>query len=326
VHNSKSADSHLTLAAAIPTWKRSRQLRNLLYSLHRQVRLPDEVIIACRDNDDEALSVVKNWAKSSPLASRRKVVKVYEEGHLPPLVALLQVCESDILCQIDDDAIPRDDWLMRLENDFRDPRIGGIGGKVINHGKDDNRFILNRAEIMTPRKLSWFGRSGRCGPARQTNSSLLEADCFLGGNMAVRSKALSGCIDLKLNGGSATLYEIDLGLNLRRKGYQLFYDPEVLVDHYPAPRRNGVQRGWNPQECYWYAHNLTYICLKHLPWYGRLAFLSYFFIGGQWGCPAPLTYLFGLVNGRYSSLKQQFLPSLRGRLAGIRSHMDLKIP
>ena len=142
--------------------------------------------------------------------------------------------------------------------------------------------------------------------------------------MAFRKEALVDCIDLTLNGGSAPLFEIDIGLNVRKKGFQVFYDTEAIVDHYPAPRKIDVQRGWNPKQCFWYAHNLTYICLKHLRWYGKLAFLFYFFVGGQWGCPALITYILGVIRGRPPSWRQQFLPSLKGRLTGIRFYAEVK--
>lgn len=313
----------LTITVVIPTWRRMTQLVRLLKSLSQQVRLPDEVIVACRHNDYDSINAVEDWAKSSPLAFIHKVVKVYDEGHLPPLLAALGVCKSEIFCQIDDDAIPHEDWLMYIEKDFNDPSVGGIGGKVIHHIQKDKAFDSMRQEVETPGKLSWFGRSGKFDGSNKTNGNLFEADCFMGGNMAFRTRALINSIDLTLNGGSAISYETDIALNVRRKGFKLFYDPRVIVHHYPAPRKIEATRGWNSKECFWYAHNLTYICFKHLSWYGKLGFIFYFFIGGSWGCPGLLTYLLSLILGCSVSWREQFLPSLRGRFAGLKSYFRI---
>lgn len=311
-------DSKITLAVVIPTWSRPLQLRRLLHSLHHQIRQPDEIVVACRSGDSASTHVVSNWKKCSHLASKVKVVEVPETGHIPPLVKALQVCESDIFCQIDDDAIPRKDWLTTLEQDFNNFHLGGICGKVINHIEGNPG--LDGSMVSAPAKLSWFGRQGKCGRKPQINGSLFKANCFSGGNMAFRKNALIGSFDMRLNRGDSIAYETDLALNVQAKGFRVLYDPRAIVDHYPAPRKIDTQRGWNSKECFCYAHNHTYICLKHLRWYGKLSFFIYFFIGGQWGCPAPITYILSLISRRPVSWREQFIPSMRGRLKGIRTY------
>jgi GT2 family glycosyltransferase len=316
----QQAGQAMTFCVVIPTWRREKQLKALLDSLPRQRRLPDEIIVACRPDDRESLQAVTEWAASSPLSSRHQVAQVREEGHLPPLIAALELCRSDVFCQIDDDAIPREDWLLQLEHDFRQPRAGGVGGTIVNHRDQSVDQSLDRPDIEIPGRLSWFGRSGNHGRPVQDAGGLYDADCFVGCNMAFRTDALRGSIDLNLNGGSAFSYETDIALCVKAKGYRLFYDPKSVVDHYLVPRSIAAQRGWNARECFVYAHNLTYICFKHLSWYGKLGFLVYFFLGGSWGCPGPATFFLGLCTGRRPSFRQQFLPAMQGRLAGLASY------
>jgi GT2 family glycosyltransferase len=306
----------------IPTWRRPQSLTALLESLECQTRKPDETIIVCRNDDWESINAIKKWAAKSPLAPKHKLVNVHQKGHLPPLIAALNACESDIFCQIDDDAIPRIDWLSKLEQVFQDSSIGGVSGIIIDHinSSESASSSESQKKVLVPGKLSWFGRSGPHGSLIKSERPLFDANCFLGSNMAFRTNVLVGAIDLCLNGGSATHYETDIALNVQRRGYQLGYDPEIVVDHYRASRKIHVKRGWNPDECYQYAHNLTYICLKHLKWYGKLAFLFYFFVAGQWSCQAPITYLLGILSGHPVSWKKNLLPSSRGRLAGIMSY------
>jgi len=307
-----------TLAVVIPTWLRHRQLRALLDSLHQQARLPDEVIVVCRGSDQDSIAAVGDWDRRSAGSLRHKIVEVREEGHLPPLIAALASCEADVFCLIDDDAIPRRDWLAQLAKDFSDPGVGGIGGKIINHSDPEQS---GRPSVEIPSRLSWFGRSRNYRPAEQAGEGRLPAaDCPVGCNMAFRRIALEGAFDMVLNDGSAISYETDVALNVKGKGFGVFFDPDSVVDHYLEPRKIASKRGWNAQECYVYAHNLTYICFKHLPWYGKLGFLVYFFLGGSWGCPGPLTFLLGCVTGRPVSWREQFLPSMKGWLRGVQSY------
>jgi glycosyltransferase involved in cell wall biosynthesis len=310
----------ITLSVVIPTWRRPVQLRALLDSLQKQTRRPDEVIVACRGDDYDSLKMVDDWADASPLSSCLKVVKVSEEGHLPPLIAALKICESDIFCQIDDDSIPREDWLLRFEMDFKSPLIGGIGGAVISHKAKASNFGYDRPTLESPSKLSWFGRSGKHRNLGNSDNDLLDADCFIGTNMAFRKRALEGTIDMKLNAGSAISYETDIALSVKEKGFQLYFDPKAIVDHFPGPRSSGTKRGWNSGECFVYAHNLTYTCFKHLKWYGKLGFIVYFFLWGSWGCPGPMTLILGFCSRRRASFEQQFIPSMKGRLAGLVSY------
>jgi glycosyltransferase involved in cell wall biosynthesis len=303
-----------TLAVFIPTYRRPAQLARLLAALEAQTRLPDQIIVAARDGDQATISALAEWAGSSPLAPRHSVVGVQVAGHLPPILAGVEVCSCDVFCQIDDDAIPAGDWLQRLEEDFLDPAVGGVGGKVLNHLQPDAE-----PEVLEPGTLSWFGRSGPCCA---TKGDLPEARCPLGGNMAYRTEALSGAVDLALNGGSAVSYETDVALNVRAKGYRFLYDPRVVIDHYPAPRHIDVARGWNAEECFVYGHNLTYICLKHLKWYGKAGFFVYFFLGGTWGCPGVATYLLSLCRGGALTFSGHLVPAMRGRVAGIRSFLQ----
>ncbi|SNB46131.1 glycosyltransferase family 2 protein [Geobacter sp. DSM 9736] len=303
-----------TVAVLIPTYNRPLQVSKLLHALSGQERLPDQVIVAVRHDDDLTKRAVDLWASLSPLAARLTRAAVYEKGHLPPLIAGAEACTCDVVCIIDDDAIPVAGWLKHLGDDFRDPEIGGIAGKVLNHVEPNAPPV-----VMEPGRFSWFGRSGAYGGPSPGTPHLLEADCPLGGNMAYRTQAVQQAIDMVLNGGSAISYETDIALNVKKKGYKTYYDPRVVIDHYPAPRHIDVRRGWNADECYMYAHNLTYICMKHLGWYGKIGFFIYFFLGGTWGCPGVATYILGMCLGRGLTLRDHLLPAMRGRLEGLKT-------
>jgi GT2 family glycosyltransferase len=274
------------------------------------------VIVACRRNDDESIKAVNEWPHY-----QCKIAYVYDEGHLPPLLAALEICESKIFCLIDDDAIPERNWIEKLVQHFRDPTIGCIGGRInMYEAIGENNEMVKTADFI-PGRMSWFGRSYNHLPVNLNSSELYDADCFGGSNVAFRTRLLKGVIDITLNLGTAAKYETDIALNIKEMGYRVLYDPQLVVDHYAAPRAIDIERGYNAKQCHCYAHNLTYLCLKHLRWYGKVVFLVYFFIGGQWPCPAPLTYCLSFFSGNKISMREQLLPSIQGRFEGLKSYI-----
>lgn len=309
-------NSQKEIAIVIPTWRRVKQLTDLLNALREQTQSPNEVIVACRWNDDESIKTVNEWPHY-----QCKIAHVHDEGHLPPLLAALEICESEIFCLIDDDAIPNQNWIQRLSKHFSDPNVGCIGGRInMFEAVGKNNEMVKTADFI-PGRMSWFGRSYNHLPVNLNGSKLYDADCFGGSNIAFRTRILRGAIDMTLNLGTAAKYETDIALNIREMGYRVVYDPELIVDHYAAPRAINIERGYNAKQCHCYAHNLTYLCLKHLRWYGKAVFLVYFFIGGQWPCPAPLTYLLSLLGRNKITIREQLLPSIQGRFEGIKSYI-----
>jgi GT2 family glycosyltransferase len=310
----------LTIGLGIPTYKRPKKLYKLLNSISRQTRYPDEIIIACRYNDSETISIADKWSKLLYRNCKVKVIKVYEKGHIPPIIEALKYCECEIFCQTDDDAIPRKNWLQKIEKDFEDQKVGGITGKVINHIKDKYNKKAKKVKISESGVLSWYGKTVPI-KSNKKKDQLVDAICFKGGNMAFRSSILRRAIDLRLNGGAAAHYEIDIALTVKKKGFKTYYDSQAIVDHYPAPRMTPYVRDKNSKGHFWFAHNYTYICMKHLKWYGKIIFFIYYFIGGQWESPGIVTYLLSnLFRNRVSFLKQ-LLPSYLGRFAGIKSYI-----
>jgi GT2 family glycosyltransferase len=309
-------NSQKEIAVIIPTWRRAKQLKELLNALREQIQPPNEVIVACRWNDDESIKVVNEWPHY-----QCKIAYVSDEGHLPPLIAALKICKSEIVCLIDDDAIPIQTWIQRLSEHFSDSNIGCIGGRINLYEAVGTNGEMVKISDFIPGRMSWFGRSYNHLPVNHNSTKLYDADCFGGSNMAFRTSLLRNGIDMTLNLGTAAKYETDIALNIKKMGYRVVYDPKLVVDHYAAPRAIDIDRGYNAKQCHCYAHNLTYLCLKHLRWYGKIFFLVYFFIGGQWPCPAPLTYFLSLFGGNKISMKEQLLPSMQGRFEGIKSYI-----
>jgi GT2 family glycosyltransferase len=171
-----------------------------------------------------------------------------------------------------------------------------VGGRDWLHydGKADDgaRKVVGRVQ--------WFGRVignhhlGVGGPR--------SVDVLKGVNCAYRRTVLQciGFDERMLGTGAQVHWELSLGLQLRRAGWKLIYDPAVAVDHYPAPRYGEDQRDryeWTNA-----AYNETLSLLEHVTPMRRLVFIIWAILVGTRSSPGLVQWL-------------RFLPR-EGRLAG----------
>lgn len=220
----------LTIGVLICTYKRADTLARCLTALTAQIRSPDDVIVVVRETDHETRAFLEERANDS-LPLRIRIVNA------PGLVAArnvgLETCCTDVLAMVDDDTVPHSDWLYLISEHFeRNPNLGGLGGRDRYH--DGTRFDERRKSVVG--KLQWFGRGvGEhhlgFGPSR-------EVDILRGANMTYRFKAIADLrFDVRLRGiGAQPDEDMSFSLAVKRSGWKIVYDPQVLVDHYEGPR------------------------------------------------------------------------------------------
>jgi GT2 family glycosyltransferase len=220
----------LTIAVVICTYRRVESLARCLEALTRQMRSPDDVIVVVRETDLESRAFLASRVQGSP-PIRVAVVRT------PGLVAArnmgLEMCRSDIVAMTDDDAVPHPNWVSCILEHFEhDPSLGGLGGRDRCH--NGVQFADRREPVVG--RLQWFGRAiGHhqfgFGPPR-------EVDLFKGANMSYRYKAIANMqFDVRLRGsGAQPNDDMSFSLALKRAGWKLIYDPQILVDHYEGPR------------------------------------------------------------------------------------------
>lgn len=138
---------------------------------------------------------------------------------------------GEVVIFLDSDTIPVGDWLLRLRAHYEDapPRLGGVGGQALevrrrNSWERWNALFAPQSHGPKPREEDWM---------------------LMGLVSSYRKEALQSI------GGFDSLFrtnaeDIDVGLRLRQKGWQLRYDPELVVLHDKAhgPRsfRDQVRR------------------------------------------------------------------------------------
>jgi glycosyltransferase involved in cell wall biosynthesis len=218
------------VSVVVPSYRRPDSLRRCLDGIHAQSRTPDEVVVVRRSDDEATRSVL-----IEPRAARLVEVTVEKRGVLAAMLAGVRAARGEIVAFLDDDAVPRSDWLELILRHFEDQRVGAVGGRDVIHPYDAAATLTEEVGRVTNwGKLIGNHHIGK-GPARQV--MLLK-----GVNMAFRRNALA--LPRKLRGGGAQArYEVAVCGWTRKHGWNVIYDPGVVVDHYPAPRFDADRRG-----------------------------------------------------------------------------------
>lgn len=239
------------------------------------------------------------------------VVMVEFPGQVCALNAALQVVRSDVVAFLDDDAVPRQDWLERIGQHYReDPFLGGVGGRDVIPG-----------ELATPcevGRVRWFGRIvGNhhigMGPPRPV-------DTLKGVNMSFRSAAIGAVrFDHRLLGDGAQVHnDLAFCLAIRRKGWQLVYDPLVAVDHFPAQRGENDQRSaWSPTAAKEEAYNMMLAVTRGLSGFRRFCAQAWQLVAGTKLAPGTARAALSFAGGDVQAVRRS-TAALAGRIAALR--------
>jgi GT2 family glycosyltransferase len=213
---------------------------------------PDEVVVVRRASDH---------ATAAALSSKPEVVEavVGEPGVVAAMRRGVTASRGQIIAFVDDDSVPRSDWIEGLAHAFDDPTVGGVGGRDVVHSLADPepKTYLPVGLITAWGKLIGNHHLGS-GPAR-------DAMVLKGVNMAFRREALA--LPLGLRGvGAEVHFEVATSLWALGLGWRLVYDPGLAVDHYPGPRFDPDQREHaDARATADAAHNLVYCLLSLRP-------------------------------------------------------------
>jgi hypothetical protein len=272
--------------------------------------MPAEVLVAVRRDDEGGRSVVS--ACSLDLV---RAVIVGEPGAVAARNAAIAASRGDLIAFVDDDAVPRPDWLERLAAHYADPTVGAVGGRdFVYHGgvpEMGNHKVVGR--VLSYGRFVGFHHLG-VGEARRV-------DLLKGANMSVRRAALAGRgFDSELRGEGAEHHEDwTLSLRIKRSGWGVVYDPSVNVDHYEAARAGGTPRvDPEGQALIDRLHNQTYAAVRYLPLRFGAAHVAFGFLVGTGVGPG---FLQGAVRAlrtrQFASIARLVRASFRGRSAGV---------
>jgi glycosyltransferase involved in cell wall biosynthesis/GT2 family glycosyltransferase len=216
-------------SVVVPSYRRPEELRRCLAGLTSQSLRPAETIVVRRAGD-RATEAVLSQFRDSAVAQ----VIVTEPGVLAAMSSGAAAASGDVVAFIDDDAVPRPDWLERLTRHFDELDVGGVGGRDI---------IVNGAapesQTLDVGRLTWWGKligNHHRGAGEARDVMVLKAAC-----MAFRRNALA--LPRGLRGSGAQVhFEVGMSLSALRRGWRLVYDPSAVVEHYVAQRFDADRR------------------------------------------------------------------------------------
>ena len=194
-----------------------------------------------------------------------------------------QYAEGEILAFTDDDAYPDSEWLTRIAEIFQNQAIAAIGGPAVTP-KSDSFWQRISGHIFASYLMS--------GPYRKRyirNGKVHEDYDLPSVNLIVRKSIFK-----EVGGFDSTFYpgeDTKLCLDIKKKGYQIIYHPDVIVYHH---RRNLFPKHF--QQIANYALHRGYFVKKYPETSRRIAYFM------------PSMFLIGLIIGGILSI---FSPLIR---------------
>ena len=220
----------MNLTIVIPTYQRPQDLKNCLEAIKIQTCPAEQILVVVRDSDLETWKFFQTYDRN-PLPL--KILKVSIPGVVAAMNLGLAAAEGDIISFTDDDAVPHADWSARIKSHFMaNAQVGGVGGRDrVYFGKQ-----MVDGQKKTVGRIQWFGRV--IGNHHLGVGDSREVDILKGVNMSFRQAAIAGAVfDDRMRGSGAQVdFELAFCLRLKRAGWKLIYDPNILVDHYPGKR------------------------------------------------------------------------------------------
>ena len=294
-----------TVSVVVPTWRRPDALRRCLEGLARQEQQPDEVIVVRRAEDTDAAAVV-----ASAEGRRLREVVVDRPGQVAALQAGSAAACGDVVAFVDDDAVPRREWLRRLAAHYGDSSVGAVGGRDVVHV--GNRVLDGDAGavgMVTP-----WGRV--LGDHHLGTGAAREVDHLKGANMSVRRPLLALPEGLR-GAGAQVSNDLAISLAVAESGVRVVYEPAAIVDHHPAERFDDDGREHRTAAAIEdAAYNQSYVVMSLRPAVRRRRLLYQLAVGERWS-PGVVRAAVALGAGEREVLRS-VAPAMRAQARAFR--------
>lgn len=274
-----------TMTVAICARRAEGIIGRCLESIQRQTCPPEEILVAVDDLSDPTADVARSYGV--------RVIESRARGLYEARNVVLNSCRTDYLGFVDADCIMTPKWveLAKTVLDSKPDVAGGTG----RHPPTGERTFASWLHHM------WFVvETCKTG----------ETDGVIGGNSFFRVSALRAVNGwLPLSGHSAA-EDVYISLALRKKGYKLWFESDMQVEHHYETRLRGLWRkavmmgkdivvmmraaGWR-EGLWWYTLLIPVMALMLFLGF-FLVFFSAFFGGVFIGFPLLLSLLFLTVK------------------------------
>lgn len=226
----------LLASVVIPTFNRAQSLERLLGGLAAQECDPEafEILVVDNNSTDTTEEVCKNWLRGHP-RFWLCYIRESEQGLSHSRNRGVREAKAEIVCILDDDAVPVPNWLVSVLAVFADPSVGCAGGPEIPDydGQDRPAWLQGHLQGLVGGYSLPFGL-----PTSVTKSEHYP----WGGNVAFRKGVLEQVgrfrADLDPAGAVRILGgETELITRIGHAGWKIMYVPDAAVYHHVPPRK-----------------------------------------------------------------------------------------
>ncbi len=224
-------DRPRNVAVIIPTRDRVEDLTACLKSIEQASSQPHEIVIVDNDSGEaETLSFLDSYAARE---DRARVIRYPGEFNFSAINnRAAKSVESEIICFLNNDTeVLAEDWLKRATAHFEIPDIGAVGAKLLFPGGAIQHFgvYLGMGSHRTaahPHLGIGGDAPGYCSKATliQQFSAATAACLFVRRNVFESIGGFDEALKVAYN-------DVDLCIRIRRAGYRIIVDPEVLLLH-----------------------------------------------------------------------------------------------
>ncbi len=303
----------MNISVIIPV-TREKVVEKCIEALSKQIKMPDEIIFIVPCDWKKLRKLLEGYISKHHL-SKAKVICSKDKRQMSMLNKGIKESKGEILAFTDDDAAPFPDWIERIKKYFEDnPDVGGVGGKDIFipsiSGLNENPKAVG--------KITFYGRL--IGHHSEWNAGPVEVDHIKGCNMSFRKDAFSKFNEDLL--GNQHGNEIDVSLRVKKKGYKIIYDPDILIHHYIDVRPEIWEGKDFKDKIYVSTFNHTLTLLKNLSPLRKFLFLLYSSLIGQKINPGILKFLILLKKSRRMVQAIPYIVS--GKTSAIKHYLRTK--
>ena len=247
-------DTMSRISVVLPTLDRPEAIYNLLRHLEHQTVGPFEIVVVDQSSAPDARLAA--YAAANPRVRHHRIPV---KGLPNARNVGVRLCGGDAVLFLDDDSIPEPDLVRYHAENYADPGVAGVGGRVLG-GYDSAGDAIGVFRESDGKVIRNFGGSTRCA-----------VDHLPGGNMSFRREVFDrvGGFD-PLYGGSAIGEETDFCLRARRAGCRFVFEPRASLEHLHLPT-GGCRAPRFEDWVFWQAHNSMLFVLRHaraLSWPG----------------------------------------------------------
>ena len=250
----------MKLSVVIATFNRRAVLEECIKSLLQNTERSFEIIVVDSTSTDGTPKLKDIY----PI----RYISIPERNRQKARNLGISVAKGKIIAFIDDDVVVTKDWAKNILEPYKNPKVGGVGGRVIPYGKSFHYHV--------PTKKSEIGKVRRdgliLGNFDVPVSDYLEVDHLPGCNMSFRRELLIkiGGFDENIK-GNCFRDDTDVSVRIKKLNYKLIYNSKAVVYHRYLGKK--VDENW----IYWYIRNSIYFYFKNIFFPFKIFFIPFLF-------------------------------------------------